>query len=748
VTDFQHLAQAALHCLEPAADGAVSPVLLAEDLRLEHLLVDEFQDTSHTQHRLIRRLTEGWQPGDGRTLFLVGDPMQSIYRFREADVGLFTRAARQRRLGTVPVERLALTANFRSRAEIVHWANEQFRGIFPPEDRRDSGAVAYHKAAPEQTPGGSVQLHPLPPEATAGDEARQIAALIRDYRADGANPEIAVLVRARSHLQAIARELSRAGIAYDAVEIDPLADRPVIQDLLALARVLSQPADRVAWLALLRAPWCALTVPVLHRVAGEDRHADLLARLTHACTGAGSDAALPAGVRERLRRLHDVLQQAFAGAGTQRLAARVETAWLQLGGPRCYAGPEELENAAACLVLLDSLERESPVELTERLQEALAHLYARGRPAPLQLMTVHKAKGLEFDIVIVPGMQRTGRRNDSRLVMAEQFTLGGELVESGQAEAGQGDADGVLMAAVTSRRHSGPSLYDYLKAVDAERQRYELQRLLYVAATRARTHLHLFGRFGCTSKGNVTIPPGSFMELLRAAFRPVIEASGYRPGAEPPATPEPARMPLLRLRELPRLRPWAPAASAALTLPQLPDRNAAALGDALHRLFELIHDFDDVNRAADWAAQLAGNPAVLDSLLRRGGAEPAALPALRAELQALLRRAITTEPGRALLSRQDKRQSCSELPVLARDGDRIGQHIIDLVYQDAGGAWHIVDYKTGQDTAATREAWRQQLSRYAELMEKITGTPPVSLRVYLARGGEILEFPSDGLEAT
>jgi ATP-dependent helicase/nuclease subunit A len=418
-TDFQHLAQAALHCLETEPDGGVSPVLLAEDLRLEHLLVDEFQDTSHTQHRLIRLLTEGWTPGDGRTLFLVGDPMQSIYRFRQADVGLFTRVVRDGRLGQVPVDVLQLTANFRSRAEIIDWANTQFRTIFPTEDRRDSGAVAYHAAVAQRNPGGSVQLHGLTRDRTPEDEAREIADLIDAYRQTGDDPLIAVLVRARSHLLAIARELGRRAIVFDAVQIDPLAGRPVIQDLLALARVLVQPADRVAWLAVLRAPWCALTVPELHRAAGEDRHADLLARLANA----PADEGLGAGARERLQRLHDVLRQAFDQAAARPLAERVERAWLQLGGPHCYAGAEELENAAACLGLLDALERESPAELIERLGESLAELYASGRPSRVQLMTVHKAKGLEFDVVIVPGMHRTTGRNDPRLVMAQQFVL-------------------------------------------------------------------------------------------------------------------------------------------------------------------------------------------------------------------------------------------------------------------------------------------------------------------------------------
>ena len=88
--DFTEVSQASLRAL--ATDEGPTDLALALDYRIRHLLIDEFQDTSISQYELVARLTAGWEPGDGRTLFAVGDPMQSIYRFREAEVGLFLRA--------------------------------------------------------------------------------------------------------------------------------------------------------------------------------------------------------------------------------------------------------------------------------------------------------------------------------------------------------------------------------------------------------------------------------------------------------------------------------------------------------------------------------------------------------------------------------------------------------------------------------------------------------------------------------
>ncbi|MGV0976114.1 MAG: UvrD-helicase domain-containing protein, partial [Azonexus sp.] len=143
-------------------DEAPTDLAQALDYRIRHLLVDEFQDTSPSQVGLIEKLTRGWMPDDGRTLFVVGDPMQSIYRFRKADVGLFLRV-RERGIGDIRLAHLRLFRNNRSYPGIVDWVNAAFPTIFPAADSPEAGAVRYAESAatrPLREDSGVV-VHPV-----------------------------------------------------------------------------------------------------------------------------------------------------------------------------------------------------------------------------------------------------------------------------------------------------------------------------------------------------------------------------------------------------------------------------------------------------------------------------------------------------------------------------------------------------------------------------------------------------------
>ena len=122
--DFPELIINARLALE--REGAPTDLALALDYRISHILVDEFQDTSLGQYRLLQTLMESWHEDDGNSFFAVGDPMQSVYRFRDADVHLYQETF-ARGIGQVPLKGLHLTSNFRSRAGLVDWCNATFR---------------------------------------------------------------------------------------------------------------------------------------------------------------------------------------------------------------------------------------------------------------------------------------------------------------------------------------------------------------------------------------------------------------------------------------------------------------------------------------------------------------------------------------------------------------------------------------------------------------------------------------------
>ncbi len=267
--DFSEISQRALQALGKSEQP--TDLAMAMDYRIHHILVDEFQDTSLIQYQLLERLMAGWEAGDGRTLFLVGDPMQSIYRFREAEVALYLRA-RRRGIASTTLTPLTLSVNFRSQASIVEWFNESFPSVFPEKEDLSTGAVVYAASEPYHpiVPEREVKIYPGFTD-NAQVEANKVVDIIQQLRQQRPDETIAILVRARSHLKSIVSALDEAGLGFRAVEIEHLKHRQPVIDLMSLTRALLHLADRVAWIAVLRAPWCGLTLADIEHVIGGEK---------------------------------------------------------------------------------------------------------------------------------------------------------------------------------------------------------------------------------------------------------------------------------------------------------------------------------------------------------------------------------------------------------------------------------------------------------------------------------------------
>ena len=750
--DFTALVLAAIQALgDPQAP---TDLALALDYRIRHLLVDEFQDTSFSQYELIARFTAGWQPGDGRTLFIVGDPMQSIYRFREAEVGLFLNATKHG-IGQVALHPLRLTVNFRSQQGIVDWINQYFPKVLPNHDDANEGAVSYAKSTPFHPPtqGSAVVLH-MGCKRDDAQEARRVVSLVSQARAEHPQGTIAILVRARTHLTEIAVQLKQAGLRFQAVEIERLGRRTVIQDLLALARALGHPGDRIAWLAVLRAPYCGLTLAdllCLTRNSNGKTVIDLLG-------DAKRRASLSDDGQVRIDRIWSVLKTALSEQARNSLRSSVEGVWIALGGPACVPDRTGLEDAESFFRLLEKLGGRGGLPDIPTLEQQVERLFAAPdvqADATLQLMTIHKAKGLEFDTVILPGLSRTPLQDDSQLLHWLEYSD-----KSGRNR---------LVLAPISARGEESVAASYLKRLERMKRRLEDGRLLYVAATRARQHLHLFGHIEVDEAGGLIEP---HQDTLLAHLYPHAinakevladpagagQAGGTASPFEHPGRPAGhvvARQRLASKWQLPEPPEsiQAPGSASVVSDPgelikfEWAGETARYVGTVVHQLLQHIGAIgverlklpEDVRHL-----ERAGY-----DLLKQMALPKDRIQAAYSDVQKALHSTLEDKRGRWILSGQHSDPGC-ELALSARVRGGIDHIVIDRTFVDEEGIRWIIDYKASTHKGGRldkfldqeQERYREQLERYANVMVKM-GKHPVCLGLYfpLLNGWREWDFP-------
>ncbi|MEH6822571.1 MAG: UvrD-helicase domain-containing protein [Motiliproteus sp.] len=727
--DYAQITTSALQSLGDEEQPTDLSLLL--DYRISHILVDEFQDTASPQIELLKKLTYGWHNGDGRTLFIVGDGMQSCYGFRDANVGLFLEA-RRHGIGAVKLRQADLSVNFRSQQQVVEWINRVFKGAFPAEDDISRGAVSYSDSVAFNPPleGAAVCLHGLVdyPDSLskAHAEARRVVELVQQSRNADPDGSIAILVRNRPHLRAILPALRQAGLSWQATDLDPLATRMWVVDLLSLARALANPADRIAWLALLRAPWCGLD------------NADLL-------TLAGG-AALQTGIWTRIRQLIESPQLSTTGQAQltrfhraiahtwqqrQRRSLRdsIELCWLQLGGaaPLDTAQCQDIDKT---LALLEQHDQGGRLENWEGFERALEKLYAQpaaDADSRLQIMTIHKSKGLEFDTVILAGLDRRPPNPDKPLL---QWQL--RLDSNGQQE--------LLLAPLSARDQEPEPIYLYLSSEAQERARMESTRLLYVGATRAIKRLHLTANLSSDKDGEPKAPnkdsllAGIWLQV-KAEF-----ALSYAPSTQQQQDQT------VTLAQLERIAPhWLP--------PQPPDEQL--LADNI-QTWEELDDGSNLPEP-DWqhAPRLAGTLVhqILKQQTETGLSDASRdlapyLPTWRLQLQQLglgkteldqalqrVRRLVSNtlqDPrGRWILDPNHQDSAC-ELPLSMRNGFKTAHYVIDRSFIDGDGSRWIIDYKTAacpdgetfeQFISNETERYRQQLQNYARAFRALEQRP-------------------------
>lgn len=726
-TDFTELSLSALKALGDADNP--TDLLLYLDTRIQHILVDEYQDTSYKQRELLKRLTAGWLHDDGRTLFIVGDPMQSIYRFRDAEVGLFLHT-RDSGIGDIRLEPLTLKANFRSQKKIVDWVNLCFSAIFPKKDDPDLGSIQYSPSdaslSEENWPG--VVLHPvLDPEGI--DEAGQIVDLIQTTWQEHPRSSIAILVRARSHLREIVRNFHEQGIPFKAEEIDPLTTRPYILDLLALLRALISPLDRVSWLSILRAPWCGLSLADLHKLCHNDADSPVWFLLNDS----SRVAQLSPDGQQRLRRIVPIMAETLKVRHTDNLRDILEGCWTALGGPACLES-STLKDVELFFEKVAALLDEEDMETLHCFDRVLDALYA-GPTAEIkdavQIMTMHKAKGLEFDFVLLPGLGKREKSEQKRLVYWMPH------------------GDDLLLAPIQETGGEESETYRFLSRFDMEKEQFETLRLLYVSSTRAKKQLHLFGHASVKNE-EVQPAPNSLLGKLwpylgddwrkaQKADQPKYEASSgiyksriHRLPADfmlPPANPsiKPGTAVELSEAEKPEFE-WAGS-------------QARCLGIVLHQCFKAMAEQglerwapDRIDKMIPYLESAMHG----EGLFQTRGTIHHAMKALKNILQ--------DPTGRWVLSSHKEHRS--EYPLTGVLNDNYIERTIDRTFVDEHNVRWIIDYKTGEHEGTDLEGffhkeierYRPQMEQYEELIRLGGETRPIKKALYYPMHRRLVEI--------
>jgi ATP-dependent helicase/nuclease subunit A len=698
--DYIENAQAALFAL--GSEDNPTDLALALDYQIKHILIDEFQDTSNSQYALIKKLTAGWQPQDGRTLFVVGDPMQSIYRFREAEVGLFIRARRQG-IGHIKLEPLTLSVNFRSSATVVNWINDHFQIILPAQEDVNSGAVSYSPSLANEQEAKSdslVKIHTLTGNEN-GTQADAIVDLIQHKKLDHPGESIAILVRARNHLKDIIPALKNAGITYRAIKIDALGSRAVIQDLMALTRALNHPADRVAWLAILRAPWCGLALQDLWKLAG--KHAGLtlpaILQMPEVISSLSEDG------KKRLERCAPIIMHKLLERQRHDLSQWIESTWLTLGGPACLPQDSDLEDVKAYFNLLDKLEREGNLDTLAAEVDKLFAAANNDADNQLQIMTIHNAKGLEFDTVILPHLEKTSRNEDKQLLLWMEKPR-------------ENLHNRLILAPVHATGANNDSIYDYIKHQHATKTDHETGRLLYVAATRAKKNLHLFLTHTVDENAedkSVTSKGKSLLKKLLPAIQHEISAQWpLHPGAH--ITPKSPRF-IHRLENTwinPLLEIPANPITRHQTRPgfQLAQDNPRHIGTLVHKILENM-----TRIGISWWQNQA--PALreqyVSTRLAVAGVPAIHLnPAVHTVMTAIEN---TLSDARGLWILQPHSESKTEFAITAVLHGEVHPLIIDRTFVDENATRWIIDYKTSKHDGMELEKFLlNEQTEYAEKM--------------------------------
>lgn len=709
--DYNDMELLALRLLEEEPEW--QNILRAFDEHTDHLLIDEFQDTSLLQWRIIDKLTEEWRAGQGAkadqgispSIFIVGDDKQSIYLFRGANVDLFTAAADRLEtwLGSDRLERIQLTENYRSLPAIINFNNVLFSRLMSATgngaaDQRLADAAPPAPWRTRYTPFTCQRTNPAPGhveiilecleansaerrERDATNMAKRILTIVSkltvyDRRADGSESprpcdyrDIAVLIRQRTHLAAIERALRSAGIPFIVVGGTGFYSEEEVRYLCAAASFLIDPRDDLSLYLTLRSPFFNIPEREL-LIANQSRGLSLWERIQN-CSHSKELSDAIATINRWLDRLR-----------YEAVSVVLEDAMIERELWKAFWEPPREANLRK---LLDIIQRQElagnhPLRIRSFLEkqskdadEPKADVPTEGQNA-VQILTIHAAKGLQFPVVFCPGLDGT--------IGSPQGNVPPLVIDDSPGR------DDVFVSYLPDKEIRNQ---DRAHRVYVDKQLEEEKRIFYVACTRARDALFLSGIWHRQNRATTRL--GWIIDALGLRkegedFTLSCQLEGVR-CVNATAIPEPKPRPRIPLeQEVPiRIQPVITAPPLRL---EPVTRNTPAdlhrhssehigLGEVIHRLLEQISSGllpEETKLAAE-----------AERLLRLAGLTDTRFTD---ETVSVISKLKSSPVWEIIRPRPD---ALTELPVMYRDGKTIFSGRIDrlILHKDEV---LIYDYKT------------------------------------------------------
>lgn len=656
--------------------------------QFDYILVDEFQDTDPVQGEIIRKLAED---GKGKLvpnrLFLVGDPKQSIYSFRGADIVAFETL--RKKILEEGGERVTLSTNFRSHKGILDFVNASFsrlivkNGDLQPDYERIDPAVD----AARKYPGPAVEavlIENAGAEESREMEAEEVAHWIEARNKKDKVPyrEIAILLRSLVNVAPYLDALRGRKIPYVVEGEKYFYNTIEVIDFINLLRAVANPHDRIAAAGLLRSPYGAVPDQVLY-----ERRRSLDYRLPSpwpifAFLKRWNEASGRLGVTELIDRIFEesyALEIAQSGHSGEQAVANLLKLRQKAADLEAKGGCTLREFLEGATLAVRELEEEGESPLADETLDAV------------KILSIHRSKGLEFPVVVLPDLHRQKQARKTPTARYDWPT-------------------GVLGVSLGDRMDSGAAA---LAHNDREREREEWRRLLYVAMTRAGDRLLLLGSAQAREE--------TFLGLLRddlgghaaVTSKPYVRPA-FRP---PPAAEHPKAIDWDSFVATWRDREKRSVVEERITSPSRLEK-AAAVDRALY-----------ATEAPDAPSRASELGTVCHAVLEHLDFKAPAIPeSTDPEAARILEKFFKSPPFRELAKAEILAR---ELPFVIPRGGRIVQGVIDVIYRAAGKVY-VADYKT--DKLIRPEDYGLIREIYSEAARRILKVEPGFKLIYLRQG--------------